>query len=494
MGNGVLDALVVGAGFGGMGAAIELKRLGLSNLVILEREDDLGGTWYVNHYPGLAVDIPSVTYSYSFEPNPYWTRLFAPGSELKCYADHVADKYDLRRHMHFRAAVRAAHWNECDQFWEVHTADSQTFRARYLITATGYLSQPHLPDIAGIESFAGKILHTADWNDSFDAHSRRVAVIGTGATAVQLVPEIALHAADLIVFQRTPIWVLPKIDGPVPRLIQRLFATLPVVQKILRLLNASMLELLMITAVLHYRRANILNRTAEAIGRVHLRLQVHDSCTRRALTPAYSFGCKRPTFSNAYLRTFNKPTVHIETESISHIDPEAVITTAGRRHEVDTLILATGFNLWDTNFPAFEICGRNGRNLGNWWRSNRFQAYQGITIPYFPNLFYLASPYSYSGLCYFTTIESQMKHMRRLIQHMEQARASVFEVTEQANDEFLTRVTDLLTESVFYLGTCSGSRTYYINQHGEAAILRPTSTINAYREASSFPLASYQLT
>src|SRR5689334_13566480 len=185
------DAIIVGAGFGGMGAAIQLKRLGYDNLLILDRESDLGGTWHVNRYPGLAVDIPSSTYSYSFEPNPHWTRLFAPGAELKRYAEHVADRYDLRRHMVFGQSVSGAVWDEDAERWHVTTASGEVFSGRWLFTATGFLSQPRLPDIEGIESFAGRVLHTADWDDTADLTGERVAVIGTGATAVQLVPELA---------------------------------------------------------------------------------------------------------------------------------------------------------------------------------------------------------------------------------------------------------------------------------------------------------------
>lgn len=204
------DVVIVGAGFGGMGAAIELKKLGYDNIVLLEREDDLGGTWHVNRYPGLAVDIPSTTYSYWFEPNPHWTRLFATGSELKRYAEHVADKYDVRRHMRFRTTVEGARWDEEAQLWQVSLADGATLGARYLITATGFLSQPHTPDIPGIAGFEGKVVHTTAWDDSYDFTGRRVGLIGTGATAVQLIPELAKTVADLTVYQRTPIWVAPN--------------------------------------------------------------------------------------------------------------------------------------------------------------------------------------------------------------------------------------------------------------------------------------------
>ncbi|MGN6724170.1 MAG: flavin-containing monooxygenase, partial [Marmoricola sp.] len=236
------DAVIVGAGFGGMGAAIQLKRLGYEDLVILEREDDLGGTWHVNHYPGLAVDIPSATYSYSFEPNPYWSRLFAPGPELKKYATHVADKYDLKRYMRFNTVVNGAEWDEASSTWTVTTSDGEKLRGRFLLTATGFLSQPKMPDIPGIESFAGKVIHTTAWEDDYNLSGKRVAVIGTGATAVQLIPTIAPEVDELTVYQRTAIWVAPKIDYRVPRLVKTLFAKVPLTQRLVRFGGSSILE------------------------------------------------------------------------------------------------------------------------------------------------------------------------------------------------------------------------------------------------------------
>ncbi|MCP2298147.1 putative flavoprotein CzcO associated with the cation diffusion facilitator CzcD [Nocardia amikacinitolerans] len=485
------DAVVVGAGFGGMGAGIELDRLGLSNYVILERENDLGGTWHVNHYPGLAVDIASVTYSYSFEPNPYWSRLFAPGRELKKYAEHVADKYGLRRRMRFGTVVDGARWDEENQQWVVSIAGGETVTGRYLLTATGFLSQPYTPPFPGIESFAGKIIHTTAWEDDFDLTGRRAAIIGTGATAVQLVPEVAKKAAALTVFQRTPIWVVPKVDAPIPPSVQKLFAKVPATQKAARLVNTSMLEALMVVGVLHFKQAKMMNKGAGLLAKAHLRAQVRDKKTRQQLTPHYDFGCKRPTFSNHYFKTFNAPHVRLETNSIDHVETDGIVTADGRKTEIDTLILATGFNLWDVNFPAVEIIGRDGVNLGKFWRDNRFQAYEGITVPKFPNFLSLNSPYSYSGLSYFTTIEAQMKHMGRLFGELFRRGETTFEVTEAANARFLDAVTDKLGSSVFYGGDCASARSYYFNQHGEAALLRPNSTVSTHRKAVSFPLDDY---
>ncbi|GAA3519327.1 NAD(P)/FAD-dependent oxidoreductase [Aeromicrobium panaciterrae] len=487
----VHDAAIIGAGFGGMGAAIQLGRLGFTDLVILEREDDLGGTWHVNRYPGLAVDIPSSTYSYSFEPNPNWSRMYAPGAELKAYASHVADTYDLRRHMRFNCVVEGAVWDADHQHWTVNVAGGERLHARYLLTATGFLSQPKMPDIPGIETFEGKVIHTTKWDDSYDLAGKKAAVIGTGATAVQLIPEIAPALAELTVYQRTAIWVTPKSDARIPPRIRSMYARVPFTQRVARALGSGVLEVLMVTAVLKYRRFKMFNKLAERVAKRHMKRQISDPVLRAKLTPDYDFGCKRPTFSNDYFTAFTRDNVHLETSPIERIDADGIVTTDGNKTEIDTLVLATGFNLWDVNFPAIEIIGREGRNLGKWWRDNRFQAYEGVAVPHFPNFLTLASPYSYSGLSYFTTIESQMKHMERLFGEVGRRKATTFEVTPEANADFLDRMTHNLEDSVFALGSCSTARSYYFNQHGEAAILRPTSTINAFREAGRFPLDAY---
>ena len=490
------DVIIIGAGFGGMGAAISLKRLGYDDLLIVEREDDLGGTWHVNHYPGLAVDIASVTYSYSFEPNPYWKNWFARGPELKQYAEHVADKYDLRRHMAFGVSAEGARWDEEQQHWVVTTRSiaegTTTVRTgRFLMTATGFLSQPKLPDIPGVEDFAGTVIHTAQWDDAIDLDGKRIAVIGTGATAVQLIPQIARRASALTVYQRTPIWVTPKVDFKIPRPVQSLFAAQPWTQRGARAVNNAVLEGMMVTAVLHYKQAKVLNAGAAALATAHLRRQVKDPETRRKLTPDYSFGCKRPTFSNDYYPTFNAEHVTLETTPISRITADGIVTSDGRQTPVDVLVLATGFNLWDTNFPAFEIIGRDGLDLGKSWRQNGYHAFEGVTVPGFPNLISLNSPYSYSGLSYFMTIEVQMRHLERLFSELGSRGARTFEVSEQADSAFLGQMLERMDDTVFNQGSCGTARSYYYTNEGDAVLLRPTSSVSARRAVEAFPLESY---
>lgn len=488
------DAVIVGAGFAGIGAAIQLKRSGIEDFVILDREDDLGGTWYVNHYPGLAVDVPTTTYSYFFEPNPNWSRLFSTGDEIKQYADDVADKYDVRRHIRFGVTVEGARWDEDAALWRVNLADGSTLAARYLLTATGFLSQPHMPDIPGITEFDGRIIHTTAWDDSYDPTGEKIAIIGTGATAVQLIPELAKKAADLTVYQRTPIWVVPKIDFRFSERVKRLFARVPLTQRVLRRLTDSIYEVMVSVAVRHYGMfRGRFNISAADLAKMHRFATIRDKELRAKLTPDYDFGCKRPTFSNSYYRTFTKPHVHLQDSGITRVEADGIVANDGTKTVVDTLVLATGFDLWEANFPAIEVIGRDGRNLGKWWRETRFQAYQGVSIPYFPNYLSLASPYAFIGLNFFNTMEYQMRLMDRLFGEVKRRGATTFEVTEEANAAFLDRMTDLLGESLFALGNCASARSYYFNPAGEPTLLRPTSTKTAIRDASEFPLSDYRI-
>ena len=489
----IYDAVIVGAGFGGIGAAIQLKRLGYENFVILDREDDLGGTWHVNRYPGLAVDVPTTTYSYFFEANPNWSRLFTPGPEIKQYADDVADKFDVRRHMRFNTVVEGARWDEEAGIWRVTVADGESLSTRFLITATGFLSQPKVPDIPGVTDFAGKVIHTTAWDDQYPFEGRRVAVIGTGATAVQLIPELAKRVGDLTVYQRTPIWVVPKIDIRFGERAKRLFARIPLTQRAIRWLTDSIYEVMINTAIIHHRHFRRLNIAAADLSKIHRFASIRDEELRRRLTPDYDFGCKRPTFSNGYYRAFTKPHVHLQDEGITRIEADGIVNADGSKTEIDTLVLATGFDLWEANFPAIEIIGREGRNLGKWWRETRFQAYQGVTMPYFPNYLSLASPFAFLGLNFFNTMEYQMRHMDRLFGELKRRGATTFEVTEEANTSYRDRMTELLGDSLWTIGNCATSRSYYFNPQGEPTLLRPMSTSRAIKEASQFPLSDYQI-
>jgi cation diffusion facilitator CzcD-associated flavoprotein CzcO len=392
--------------------------------------------------------------------------------------------------MRFGVAVQTAVWDADEQHWVV-TTDRGTHTTRFLLTATGFLSQPRLPDITGVHDFAGEVIHTAQWDDAADLSGKRVAVIGTGATAVQLVPRIADVARELTVFQRTAIWVTPKTDFEIPRAVRRLFALAPWTQRVARALNGVYLEALMVSAVLHYRQLKRLNNGAAALAQRHLHKQVADPELREKLTPDYSFGCKRPTFSNDYYPTFTRDHVTLETTPIERITPTGIVTADGHETEIDTLVLATGFNLWDRNFPAFEVIGRDGVDLGKRWHAEGYSAYEGVAIDGFPGFVCLNSPYSYNGLSYFTTIEVQMRHLERLFGEVDRRGARTFEIRLEAYADFRRRMLDRMGDTVFNLGDCATSRSYYFTNEGDAVILRPTSTRAARKAAETFPIDDY---
>jgi cation diffusion facilitator CzcD-associated flavoprotein CzcO len=485
------EAVIVGAGFGGMGAAIALRRSGIDSILILDRNADVGGTWFANTYPGIAVDIASVTYSFSFEQNPYWSRQFAPGQELAAYARHVADKYDLRRHMRFGLSVERVVYDEAHKLWTIFIAGQAPVTARVLVLAIGYLSRPKLPDIPGVEKFAGKIIHTAAWDHNFDLAGKRVAIIGTGATGVQLVPELAKVAGQLDVYQRTPIWVAHKPDAKIPRWLQRLYAKLPFVQRLLRFFNSSITDLSYGAAVLQHRRLPLLTKLAERHSKRHLHAAIPDPELRAQLTPRYEFGCKRPTFSNTFYPTFMLPHVRLVTDPIARIEPDGIVTQSGAKRDSDVLVLATGFKVWERDSFA-AIIGKGGVNLHDQWESTRYASYEGLTIHGFPNLFYLPSPYSYTGLSFFFTIEGQMQHIARCIRELRARGAGSFEVTAEAQAAYVDAMVSRGKKSVWTRKSCAGTYSYYFDRHGQPSLVRPMSAAEGHLRHRFFPLQHYR--
>ncbi|WP_078322448.1 flavin-containing monooxygenase [Mycobacteroides chelonae] len=486
------EAIVIGAGFGGLGAAIELRRLGIEDFVILERDSGVGGTWHTNTYPGVAVDIASATYSYSFEPNPDWSRLYAPGAELKGYADKVADKYDLRRHLRYNTSVTAARWYESGQFWTLELEDGTSLTARIVVAATGILSQPKKPNIAGLSDFEGEIIHTSKWPKSADLSGKRVAFIGTGATAVQAIPEVAKIASQVTVYQRTPIWVTPKPDMPVPGVMKGLFRHIPITQKLARYVNSTLIEYLA-AGLLYFEQAPWILKSLESASKAHLRIQVKDPATRTALTPDYNFFCKRPTFSNTYFSSFNRDNVELVTSPIDHIANDGIVNEDGHRRELDVIVLATGFKLQEEgNFPAFPVYGRDGVEQGAYWREHGYESYQGITVTGYPNMFGMNSPFSFTGLSFFYQAESQMAHMRRIITEMRNRTAVTFEVKPHAQRKFVERMDAAAKGSVWVKGSCGTANSYYFNEAGQTRLGRLEATLVAKWRSSHFPLSDYR--
>nr|WP_134733864.1 NAD(P)/FAD-dependent oxidoreductase [Amycolatopsis nivea] len=485
------EVLIVGGGLSGIGAAILLDRAGFGDYLVLEEGDGFGGAWHWNTYPGVGVDIPSFSYQFSFEQLSGWSRVYAPGAELKAYAEHCVDKYDIRRRSRLRTTVAGAEYDDATSLWRVRLGDGETLTARYVVNATGVLTKPKKPDIPGVDDFAGTLMHTARWDHGADLTGKRVAIIGTGASAVQIIPSIAPDVEHLAVFQRTPIWCLPKPDASIAGPLRTALGLVPGSKAVARLISQSYVEVTFPLAA-HFHGYVPTASFGEKLGRLHLKRSVKDPEVRRKLTPAYSLGCKRPSFSNSYLKTFNRPNVRLETTSIEAIAPTGVRTTDGRTHEADVLILATGFKVFEKgNMPAYPVRGSGGTDLETFWTENRFQAYHGVSVPGFPNFFSILGPYGYNGSSYFTLIETQSQHIIRLLKAARKRNATRIEVTEEANAEYFHAMLGRRDKQIFFQGQCSSANSYYFDEHGDAP-LRPASTLETMWDANHFPLRAYE--
>ncbi|MEV5321610.1 NAD(P)/FAD-dependent oxidoreductase [Streptomyces sp. NPDC052687] len=486
------EVLVIGAGFAGIGTAIALRKAGVTDFLVVDEQDDVGGSWHANRYPGIAVDITSFSYSFAFEPYPHWSRAFPPGAELKAYADHCVDTYGLRARLRTGARVTRADWDETAHLWRVRFAGGATLTARFVVCATGWLTKPKTPDLPGLDRFRGPVVHTARWDPRVETAGRRVGVIGTGASAVQLVPRLAPEAARLDVFQRTPIWVFPKPDVPIPRAVRRVFAAAPWTQRSISRATDAVTELSFVLAMIHYRRFPFLVRAGEAVSRLYLRRQVRgDRDLIRRLTPRYRLGCKRPSFGSGYWRAFTRPNVELVTESVTEVTETGVRTADGVHHDLDVLVLATGFHVLD-NLPPFPTHGAGGRDLREFWRTERFQTYEGTAVKGYPNLWFIVGPYSFTGGSWFGMIDYQLTHILRVIGEARRRGATEAAVRPARHDRSFRRTLRRQGDTVFLDPSCRGTNSYYLDEHGDAPAVRPASTRTAGRRARTFDLDDYR--
>ena len=483
------EVVIVGGGFSGIGAAILLARAGFTDYLMLEAGDGVGGAWHWNTYPGIGVDIPSFSYQFSFEQQASWSRIYAPGEELKAYAEHCTQKYDLWPRTRLRTRVVGATFDDARHLWTLELDAGKPLTARYVVGATGVLTQPKAPDIAGLSSFAGTVMHTARWDHSVDLRGKRVAIIGTGASAVQVIPSIAPEVQQLTVFQRTPIWCMPKPDGEIPQ-VARLALGLPGVRQVARLASQTFVELTFPLAA-HFHAKLPLASRGERAGRAYLRRAVRDPAVRAKLTPRYALGCKRPSFSNTYLQTFNRSNVHLETNPIEAITPTGVRSADGVLHAAEVLILATGFKVFEKgNMPPFPVRGARGLDLETFWQENRYQAFQGISVPGFPNFFSILGPYGYNGSSYFNLIETQMAHIVRCLQHARERAATRVEVSAAANTAYFESMLARRPNQVFFQDSCASANSYYFDVHGDVPF-RASPTLETMWAAKHFDLSAY---
>jgi cation diffusion facilitator CzcD-associated flavoprotein CzcO len=475
---------ILGAGFGGIGMAIRLKQAGIEDFVIWERDADVGGTWWANTYPGCQCDIPSHLYSFSFAPNPEWTRTYPLQPELKRYLREVTDRYGIGEHAHFGCEVTKAEWDEGEGVWRVETAEG-LFTVDLLIAAPGFLSEPATPALPGLDEFEGTTFHTARWNHAHDLTGRRVAVIGTGASAIQTVPQIQPIVEQLDVFQRTPPWVMPHRDRPITEAERRLYRRLPALQRLVRAAVYWVRELL-VPGFVHRPR---LLRLPQRVAKQHLENNVTDPELRARLTPSYVFGCKRVLPSNEWYPAITKPNVEVVTAGISHVTANGIVSADGRLHEVDTIVFATGFHVTDIRFARI-VRGRGG-SLSDVWNGSP-QAYKGTAVAGFPNLFMITGPNTglgHNSLVFM--IEAQLDYLMDAVRTIDERGATRVEVRQDAQDSYNRRLQSRLPASVWNSGGCSS---WYIDANGKNTTIWPDFTWRFRHQTRRFDAAAYELT
>ena len=441
---------IIGSGFGALAVAIELKRAGHTDLRLWERSDDLGGVWRDNTYPGAGCDVPSPLYSFSYEPNPHWSRRYALQEEIHAYIRSVADKHGITPLVRFGHEVVAARWNEASSTWTVTFGDPSTGSGSkeetvdILVSAVGQLSRPTLPRIEGIDSFTGPSFHSAQWDHEFHPAGKSIAVVGSGASAVQLIPHLARDARKLVVFQRSPNYLLPKPDKPYKAFHKKLFESAPISQRLERAGVWTFTE--------QFSRGlddeSRVGRINKSVAMWHLRKQVKDPELRAKLTPDYPIGCKRILFSNEFYPALAQDNVDVVTHAVTSVTPKGVVDSEGTEHEVDAIVYATGFDSQDF-LQSIDITGTRGQKLATQWADGA-HAYLGMYVPNFPNLFVTYGPNTnLGGGSIIFMLEAQARHMRQALDRLVAGDYTTVEVTEEAEMAYDRQLTEKLEHSAW---------------------------------------------
>jgi cation diffusion facilitator CzcD-associated flavoprotein CzcO len=475
------DVAIIGSGFSGLGMAIRLKQAGMNDFVVLERAGEVGGTWQANTYPGCACDVPSHLYSFSFAPNPDWTQTYSTQPEIWAYLRRVADDFGVRPHVQLNTAVESAVW--VDDHWELETSQG-TLRARVLVAGMGPLTEPKIPEISGLDDFDGPVFHSARWDHDVDLAGKRVASIGTGASAIQYVPAIQPEVSQLHVFQRTAPWVLPHSNRPIRGWERRLYRAVPALQKLVRGGVYAGREMLVLGFVFSPR----LMKVVERLARKHMEHEIDDLELLEKVTPDYTIGCKRILPSNRWYRALGKPNVELVTDAIAEVRENAVVTADGREREVDAIVLGTGFHV--TDIPAaHRIRGRGGVLLDDLWHGSP-RAHLGSTVAGFPNLFFLLGPNTglgHSSMVYM--IESQIAHVMAALKHMREHGAATIEVRPEVQERYNAALERRLEGTVWNTGCAS----WYLDRTGRNSTAWPDWTWKFRRRVAELDPAEYRL-
>ena len=484
-----VDVLIVGAGFSGLGMAIELHESGNDSFLVIEKAEDIGGTWWENRYPGCACDIPSHLYSFSFDLNAGWTRMFAGQAEIHTYLKESAKRHGICPKIRLKTPLHEARWDEQQGVWHAIAGGGLRIDARVLVSGMGALHVPRYPELPGLNRFAGPSFHSAAWDSSVDLDGKNIAVVGTGASSIQFVPQIAPRARKLYLFQRTPPWILPKPDFAINEKWQRRFRRIPGAMHAFRAFIFWGLE----ARVFGFLGNQWMRKQGETQARRHLEKQVPDPKLRAALTPDYEFGCKRVLISNDFYPALSLPNVELVTDAIAEMREHSIVTqdglAQGVERPVDVLIFGTGFQVTEMLCGA-RLFGRDGADLRNQWRE-RASAYLGITVSRFPNLFILLGPNT--GLGHNSVvlmIEAQVRYVMSCLNLMRKLRKPVMEVRESAQREFVERLRKRLAGTVWESGGC---RSWYQDPRtGESPVIWPGSVVAYQRSTRAASPGDYE--
>ncbi|MEV0030753.1 NAD(P)/FAD-dependent oxidoreductase [Nocardia sp. NPDC050793] len=481
-----VKTVIIGSGFAGLGLAIRLSQQGRNDYLVLERGSDVGGTWRDNTYPGAACDVPSHLYSYSFALNPNWSRSFSRQGEIQSYIQGVAKKYNVLDKHIFDCDVTGARWNGDTARWEI-TSSKGDFTADTVVSAVGALCEPNLPDIKGINTFEGEIFHSARWNHDADLNGKRVAIIGTGASAIQIIPSIAPQVAKLDVYQRTAPWLLPRMDRPYLKAERLAFEHVPGVQRLSRAAIYAVRE----TQVVGLAKFPALMQGFQLLAKAKLQYEVRDPELRKKVTPDFRIGCKRMLISNEYYPALSRDNVDVVTDGIREIRAGSIVTEDGTEREIDALIVATGFHVTDS--PTYEtITGRDGRTLSEVFDEIGQQGYKGSAVANFPNMFFLLGPnvgLGHTSMVYM--IESQINYISDALATVDRLGLRTVEVRREVQDAYNEDLQAKLSKTVWNTGGCAS---WYLDKHGNNTTLWPDFTFQFRRLTKNFDVSAYATT